>query len=198
MIFTTYWFIAFSVFVVAVYRLLPRPSWRLGFLGLGCLVFHAHFAGPAGMAPIIALMIVTYFAGLSRRRGACLAAMALSVFALCFYKYVFFIIAQAVGPWAPDTARQLADQARSIMPGAPPLGISFFAFEFVHYLYEVRNGANRSGTRSSSCSSRSSSRALSRAPSSATGSSSRRSRRAAGRTTLRSLGRAFSGSPPDS
>ena len=26
------------------------------------------------------------------------------------------------------------------MPGLPPLGVSFFAFEFVHYLFEVKNG----------------------------------------------------------
>ena len=140
MIFTTYWFIVFSVFVVTVYRLLPRPAWRLGFLGLCCLVFHAHFAGPAGMAPIIVLMIVTYFAALSRRRGACLAAMALSVFALCFYKYLYFLLAEAVGPWAPHLAATLANRAFYILPGAPPLGISFFAFEFLHYLYEVKNG----------------------------------------------------------
>ena len=140
MIFTTYWFIAFSVIVVTVYRLIPRPAWRLGFLGLCCLVFHAHFAGPAGMAPIIVLMIVTYFAALSRRRGACLAAMALTLFALCFYKYVYFILAEAVGPWAPHLAAVLADRAFTLLPGAPPLGISFFAFEFLHYLYEVKNG----------------------------------------------------------
>jgi alginate O-acetyltransferase complex protein AlgI len=30
--------------------------------------------------------------------------------------------------------------AEAIMPGLPPLGISFFAFEFVHYLIEVRRG----------------------------------------------------------
>jgi len=140
MIFTTYWFLAFAVLVVAGYWLLPKAAWRLWFLGLACVVFHAHFAGPAGMAPIIVLMIVTYFAGLTRDRRACLSVMALCVAALCFYKYVFFLIGAAVNPWSPALAYTLRTAAKGIMPGAPPLGISFFAFEFLHYLYEVRNG----------------------------------------------------------
>ena len=140
MIFTTYWFIAFSVLVVAVFHLLPRADWKLGFLGAACLVFHAHFAGPAGMAPIIVMMIATYLAGISGQRGAQLAAMALSVFALCFYKYIYFIVGSVVDPWSPELATHLRNLASAAMPSAPPLGISFFAFEFIHYLYEVRKG----------------------------------------------------------
>ena len=140
MIFTTYWFLAFSVLVVGVFHLLPRQGWKLGFLGLACLIFHAHFAGPAGMAPIIGMMIATYFAGVSGRRGASLAAMALCVGALCFYKYAYFIVGATVDPWAPVVATRLRNLALSVTPGAPPLGISFFAFEFIHYVYEVRKG----------------------------------------------------------
>jgi alginate O-acetyltransferase complex protein AlgI len=140
MIFTTYWFVSFLVLVVTCYWLLPRASWRLWFLGAACLVFHAHFAGPAGMIPIIVLMIVTYFAGLSRDRRFCAATMALCVATLCFYKYIFFVIRSLVGRWDPSLGETLSAGARGIMPGAPPLGISFFAFEFVHYLYEVKKG----------------------------------------------------------
>ena len=75
MIFTTYWFQVFAIVTVAVYWLLGRQGPRLWFLGLACLLFHYHFAGPAGMAPIIVLMIIAYFAGLSRSRAACGAAM---------------------------------------------------------------------------------------------------------------------------
>jgi alginate O-acetyltransferase complex protein AlgI len=32
---------------------------------------------------------------------------------------------------------------RSVLPAAPPLAISFFTFEFVHYLYDVRKGRMR-------------------------------------------------------
>jgi len=140
MIFTTYWFLAFAVLVVPCYWLVPRAGWRLWLLAVACVVFHAHFAGPAGMAPIIVLMIITYLTGLTRSRAACLATMALCVSALCFYKYAFFLIGALVESWNPSLAKVLGHGAKGIMPGAPPLGISFFAFEFVHYLFEVRKG----------------------------------------------------------
>jgi alginate O-acetyltransferase complex protein AlgI len=140
MIFATYWFIAFAIATVAAYWLLPVPALRLLLLAAACLTFHAHFAGPAGMAPIIVLMIITYFAGLSRGRWACVGAMALCVLALCFYKYTYFLIGAVVDPWSPDLGAALSRHARAVMPGAPPLGMSFFAFEFVHYLFEVRRG----------------------------------------------------------
>jgi alginate O-acetyltransferase complex protein AlgI len=140
MIFTTYWFLGFAVLVVAGYWLLPRAAWRLWFLGAACVVFHAHFAGPAGMAPIIVLMIVTYLAGLTRDRWACLWVMVLCVAALSFYKYAYFLVNTAVNPWSPAMAYTLRTAAFRTMPSAPPLGISFFAFEFVHYLFEVRRG----------------------------------------------------------
>jgi alginate O-acetyltransferase complex protein AlgI len=140
MIFTTYWFILFALITLPVYWLLPRPALRLWFLGAACVVFHGYFAGPAGVAPIVVLMVVAYFAGLSRKPGLCLAAMVVCVLALCFYKYVNFVIGAAVEPFSPELAARLAAGAKGVMPGAPPLGISFFAFEFVHYLYDVRKG----------------------------------------------------------
>jgi alginate O-acetyltransferase complex protein AlgI len=140
MIFTTYWFLVFAAIVVAVYWLLPLSKLRHGWLGLACLIFHAHFAGPAGMAPIIVLMVITYVAGYSRNRGACITAMVICGLTLCFYKYAFFLIGAALQPLSPELAEKLSETTRSVMPGAPPLGISFFAFEFVHYLFEIKKG----------------------------------------------------------
>jgi alginate O-acetyltransferase complex protein AlgI len=139
-IFTTYWFQAFAIMVVAAYWLLRRQGPRLWFLGLACLVFHFHFAGPAGMAPIIILMIVTYLAGRSGVPWVCSAAIVLCVGTLCFYKYALFLIQAAVGPLSPAIAAQFSQSTLSILPSLPPLGISFFTFEFVHYLFEVRRG----------------------------------------------------------
>jgi alginate O-acetyltransferase complex protein AlgI len=139
-IFTTYWFQVFAIIVVASYWLLLRQGPRLWFLGLACLVFHFHFAGPAGMAPIIALMIVTYIAGRNGSRWACNAAMALCVGTLCFYKYALFFIHAALHPLSPAFDAQFSQSTLSILPELPPLGISFFTFEFVHYLFEVRRG----------------------------------------------------------
>jgi alginate O-acetyltransferase complex protein AlgI len=142
MIFTSYWFVLFALIAVPVYWLLPRAGLRLWFLAAACLVFHGHFAGAAGMAPIVVLMVIAYAAGLSRRGWACVAGMVACVLMLCFYKYVIFLCGALIGPWNPALAAKLAEGAQGIMPAAPPLGVSFFAFEFVHYLYEVRRGGD--------------------------------------------------------
>jgi alginate O-acetyltransferase complex protein AlgI len=150
-IFTTYWFIAFSLVVVPVFWLLRKPALRLPFLALACVVFHYHYAGPAGMLPIIALGLVTYLLGLTRHRAACVAGIVLSVLVLCFYKYIHFFAGQVLGLMNPHWGPALEASAKKLLPGValaedknylfvPPLGMSFFAFEFVHYLYEVRRG----------------------------------------------------------
>jgi alginate O-acetyltransferase complex protein AlgI len=140
MIFTTYWFLAFAIGVVALYWTLPRPAWRLWFLAVACVAFHAHFAGPAGVAPIVVLMLITYFTALSRKSWLCVVGITASVVALAFYKYTLFVIGAVVEPLSLPWAEQFRTTTRAVMPGAPPLAVSFFAFEFVHYLYEVKKG----------------------------------------------------------
>ena len=140
MIFTTYWFLFFAAACVAIYWLLPGPSLRQGWLAAACVVFHFHFAGPAGVLPIVILMVITYLAGLSRNRLVCLVAMIVCGLALCFYKYAFFFIGAIARPLSDFLAESLAARAKAILPGAPPLAVSFFTFEFVHYLFEVRKG----------------------------------------------------------
>lgn len=140
MIFTTYWFLVFAALTVAIFWLVPRPAARLWALATACAIFHAHFAGPAGVIPIVVLMIVTFAAGRTRHGGWCLTAMVVCVLTLCFYKYALFVIGAAIQPWDAALATRLSTQTHAILPGAPPLGISFFVFEFVHYLFEVRRG----------------------------------------------------------
>jgi alginate O-acetyltransferase complex protein AlgI len=140
MIFTTYWFFAFTALCVLVFWLIPTAKFRLPFLAIACLVFHGHFAGPAGMAPIVVLMVVTFFCGLARSKAATSAGIVICVLALCFYKYTVFAVSAAVAPWLPQLAEQIVQSYRKMSPAAAPLGISFFVFEFVHYLVEVRRG----------------------------------------------------------
>lgn len=140
MIFTTYWFLLFAALAVGGFWLLPRPSWRLGWLAVGCVGFHAHFAGPAGVLPIVILMAITFYAGRSRDRRLGALAIAVCVAALVFYKYTLFLIGAAVAPFSAALAVTLSTATQGLMPGAPPLGVSFFVFEFVHYLVEVRRG----------------------------------------------------------
>ena len=139
-IFNTFWFVTFAAMVVPVYWLLRKSFLRLPFLGLACIAFHYQFAGPAGMAPIIALGIVTYFLALTRNRTACAVGIVLSVLALCFYKYTHFLTVDLLGLLNSSWGTAAEASAKKLAPLAPPLGMSFFAFEFVHYLYEVRKG----------------------------------------------------------
>jgi alginate O-acetyltransferase complex protein AlgI len=140
MIFVSYWFIAFIAVLFPLYWAVRDSRLRLGLLGIGCAVFHTHYAGPAGVIPIVVLGVVTYACGLLRFRWACIAGIALSVLALLFYKYTEFLSIQLLGLVAPAQAQQLYDAARPLMPALPPLGISFFVFEFVHYLFDVYRG----------------------------------------------------------
>ncbi len=151
-IFNSFWFVIFALVAIPVFWLLRKPFLRLPFLFVACVTFHYHFAGPAGMLPIIALAIVTYTLGLTRNKFACAAGIVLSVLALCFYKYTHFLSDEVLGLINKDWGPAVDAAARKQLPGlvapagsiylfVPPLGMSFFAFEFIHYLYEVRKGA---------------------------------------------------------
>ena len=141
MIFLTYWFFGFAAAFVPIYWLIRHSLARKLWLLAGCAVFHTHFAGPAGVIPIVILGVLTYFAGRSRRGPACLAGIVLVVGALVMYKYTYFLAAAMLGAWRQDLGQAAVEQARGWLPGAPPLAISFFAFEFVHYLYDVWHGS---------------------------------------------------------
>jgi alginate O-acetyltransferase complex protein AlgI len=140
-IFDTYWFVIFAGVVIPLFWLLRRPALRLPFLALACVAYHYHFAGPAGMLPIIVIGVVTYLLGLTRQRLACAAGIALSVLALCFYKYTHFLTGELLVHVNAGWGAAVDKSAGTLLPAAPPLAISFFAFEFIHYLYEVRRGA---------------------------------------------------------
>jgi alginate O-acetyltransferase complex protein AlgI len=140
MLFLEAWFWIFVAVVIPLTWLCPRPL-KLYALLAGSALFQYHFAGPGGMAPIVALGVLTYVAGLGPRRvcGPSLATVVgfALVGALAFYKYSGFLlrggsslierVAGAPPPWMPAWRSP-----------AIPLGISFFTFEFLHYLYEVR------------------------------------------------------------
>src|SRR5262249_13091321 len=141
-LFLTYWFFLFIAVVYPLYWFLRWPAVRLVILLVACAVFHTHFAGPAGVLPIIVLALVTYLAGLSRNRAACYAAVALCAAALVFYKYARFLCLEVIGGLAPQWKTLCAGEHHSFLAVAPPLAISFFVFEFIHYLVDVSRGGN--------------------------------------------------------
>jgi alginate O-acetyltransferase complex protein AlgI len=141
MLFLTYWFVLFACVVYPLYWLVPVRAVRLAVLLTSCAVFHTHFAGPAGVLPIAVLAVLTYLAGLTRRRSLCAVVIAACVLALVFYKYTTFLLVEMVGAVQPAWRDYLAGYTHGLLPAAPPLAISFFVFEFVHYLVDVCRGS---------------------------------------------------------
>lgn len=141
MLFLTYWFVLFAAVFFVLYWCIPNVTARVVLLLVACLVFHTHFAGPAGVLPVALLGLVTYFAARSQSRKACLAGIVLCVGALVFYKYSAFVLTAALSPFSENLAASASGWVQQyLLPAAPPLAISFFVFEFVHYLYDVRKG----------------------------------------------------------
>src|SRR5262249_52582205 len=97
MLFLTFWCALYLGLVFPIYWAVRVPSLRLLCLLVACAVFHTHFAGPAGVLPIIVLATLTYLAGRWRHRGVCAAVIVLNVAALVFYKYTRFLCVSLIG-----------------------------------------------------------------------------------------------------
>src|SRR4051812_8105490 len=140
MLFFSYQFaVAATAFFVA-YWAIPWSSARRPLLLVACVIFHWHFAGPAGVLPIIVLGLGTFFAGRSRNVAICTIWIVVCIAALIFYKYTHFLSESLLGLVAPHLVEDNRSTLSYLLPALPPLGISFFTFEFVHYLIEVRRG----------------------------------------------------------
>lgn len=155
MIFTTSWFFIFSLISAALYLALRRRrSARLKLILISSIFFYIHFAGFIGFCVMGALAVFTYAAGLgihhysnsARRSPRLLLALCLSpaVLALLYFRYYDFLndsLTQGLhllDASLPPLAQQWIKQAAPIIH---PLGISFFAFEFSHYLIDVYHQA---------------------------------------------------------
>jgi alginate O-acetyltransferase complex protein AlgI len=141
MLFLTYWFVLFAAVVFPAYWLIRYPPIRIALMAICCAVFHTHFAGPAGVMPILVLGVLTYLVGLSRNRWACLGGILVCVASLVFYKYTRFVCNDLLMLVWQHGGHQAFKHLQPWVPEVPPLAISFFVFEFVHYLYDVRRGA---------------------------------------------------------
>jgi alginate O-acetyltransferase complex protein AlgI len=141
MLFLTAWFVVFAAVLYPVYWFVRVPRVRLWVLLVGCVTFHTAFAGPAGVLPIVVLGVVTFLAGLTRHRACCWLGIVLSAASLVFYKYTRFLCTAVVGTFVPSYGTWLESGFQGLLPAAPPLAISFFAFEFIHYLVDVGRGA---------------------------------------------------------
>ncbi len=140
MIFFSYTFALFAVVFFSMSWLAGTFKTRRLVLLAGCALFHAFFAGPAGILPIIILGVGSYLAGISQRRGLCVAWIMVCIASLLFYKYTNFFIQEIIANISPSFADEGDRISKELLPGLPPLAISFFTFEFVHYLVEIYRG----------------------------------------------------------
>src|SRR6185369_12467652 len=116
MIFSTYWFLISAAALLPVYWLVRRPQIRLAVLLIFCFIFHAHFAGAAGVAPIICLGLMTYLIGRSKNKAACTVGIAICVLSLCFYKYTHFLFSELLSSINPQLGKDVDTTASQWLP----------------------------------------------------------------------------------
>jgi alginate O-acetyltransferase complex protein AlgI len=137
MIFLTYDFVWFALAFFVLYALSSRwPAPRLMVVIVSGIWFQFFYGGAASLIVTLALAAISYAAGRSTKKSVIVAAIAICVGTLLYSKYTLFLMQSAIQPFSASAASSLS----SFAPAAIPLGISFFTFEFVHYLVDVHRG----------------------------------------------------------
>jgi alginate O-acetyltransferase complex protein AlgI len=142
MLFNSFSYMVFLPVVVLLYWNCPR-KFRTPLLLLASYVFYMFWKPIYGLL-ILALTVANYFLGRvldknkSHRKLLLIGGIAFNLLVLGFFKYAYF---------ARDSANEfLKFLGSSQLPQFPfdiilPLGISFFAFEFIHYIADVYKGS---------------------------------------------------------
>ncbi len=146
MSFLSFSFLVFLSGVVPAYWLVPlalrKPWLLLASLGFYAAAYPPHAALIAGLT--VAVFVIGQRVGPMGEdkdnnigkekdpgRWIFVFGILLCVFFLCFFKYARLIV---------HTVADLGGPALPVPDVRIPLGISFFTFEFVHYLYDLRRG----------------------------------------------------------
>lgn len=118
MIFCDQWFFSFLLTSVPICWATPKQLRSIIFL-VACFFFHTHYAGQAGVIPIIVIAFAVFQALKSQSNLIKKSAIGFCIVALVYYKYIPFIN-KTIGS--------------TFETPAIPLAISFFTFEFIHLL----------------------------------------------------------------
>ncbi len=146
MIFTSFQYLFFLPTVVLLYWVLPQ-RFRLPMLLLASYYFYMSWI------PIFGLLIfgMTLFNWLwgkllsksdANRKHIFTAGIAINLICLGYFKYANFFLDTAHTLLKPFTHGGSAAALNIILP----LGISFFVFEFIHYLFEIYRGRQPIGS----------------------------------------------------
>lgn len=147
MLFNSFSYFLFLPVVVALYWFGPRAA-RLNLLLVASYVFYMSWIPAYGLL-ILALTIANYFIGVAidsfqnHKKRILVGGLIFNLGCLCFFKYANFLLDSFFGCFS-YLKNWLA------VPGAVdaftlnillPLGISFFTFEFIHYIVDVYRGS---------------------------------------------------------
>jgi alginate O-acetyltransferase complex protein AlgI len=140
MLFTTFQYAVFLPAIVLLYWALPRAM-RLPILLVASYAFYMSWI-PAFIALLLPLTVFNWYYGkflvgcTDKRKLAFGIGVGINLLVLGIFKYANFAV-QSLAAFVHLTTKQTPDWALNIVL---PLGISFFAFEFVHYLFEIYRG----------------------------------------------------------
>lgn len=140
MLFNSFTYLVFLPIVVVLFWLVPF-RFRTALLLLASYVFYMAWKPEYGLL-ILAMTLINYVAGLliaradTKKKALFVGAIAANLLLLGFFKYAYFVRDVA------NSAISFTGQELQAIPFQIllPLGISFFAFEFIHYLTDVYKG----------------------------------------------------------
>jgi len=141
LLFTSYQYLLFLPTVVALYWVLPQ-KYRLPMLLVASYAFYMSWM-PIFGALIFALTLGNWIIGkfISRsennKKPLLILGITLNLLTLGYFKYANFFISSAQNLLNSITHHPGSQLALNIIL---PLGISFFVFEFIHYLIELYRG----------------------------------------------------------
>jgi D-alanyl-lipoteichoic acid acyltransferase DltB (MBOAT superfamily) len=142
MLFNSFAYMVFLPIVVLLYWACPR-KWRTLLLLVSSYIFYMFWKPIYGLL-ILALTVANYFLGLhldktkEHRKLFLICGIAFNILVLGFFKYAYFARDSANSVLGLLGAHQLPQFSFEIIL---PLGISFFAFEFIHYIADVYKGS---------------------------------------------------------
>jgi alginate O-acetyltransferase complex protein AlgI len=135
-LFASVQYLVFLPFTVALYWIAPQ-RWRNALLLVASYVFYMAFVPIYGVL-IFGLALTNYLFGLAisrsrRPREVLVLAIVLDVGCLAFFKYTNFLVG--------SVATLAGGASWFTVQVILPLGISFFTFEFVHYVVDIYRGS---------------------------------------------------------
>lgn len=148
MLFNSVSYLLFFPVIACIYWLSPVGKVRQVVLLFGSYFFYMSWLPQYGLL-LLGLTAVNYLLGLiiSRSRKWSRTAFIFGIFSnlatLCYYKYADFILQSCAGLFNFLCMRFGLSFGTVSFPALHiilPLAISFFVFEFIHYLYDVRKG----------------------------------------------------------